>query len=187
MKCTVYQVSVCSSPLVVIKAQPKSPWLRDGGHLVIFIVFFLSFWSPVHTRGYPPCRSIVSMRLGSQSLYYLLCFFSFFYLFSSILLLHVREPCGKLYTQNDVASCNGCSHQSNHIEITFSLISFLSMSDNESRRICPLSVCLMHDCMCSFGLFLLRSLLYHIQHVYFVYGVPYMQVAVMEQICSYNI
>ena len=35
--------------------------------------------------------------------------------------------------------------------------------------------------------FLLTILLYHTQHVYYVYGVPYMQVAVIEGICSYNI
>ena len=35
--------------------------------------------------------------------------------------------------------------------------------------------------------FLLTVLLYHIQHIYYVYGIPYMQVAAIEQICSYNI
>ena len=35
--------------------------------------------------------------------------------------------------------------------------------------------------------FLLTILLYHILHVYYVYGVPYMQVAVIEQMFSYNI
>ena len=35
--------------------------------------------------------------------------------------------------------------------------------------------------------FILTILLYYIQHVYYVYGIPYMQVAVIEQICPYNI
>ena len=35
--------------------------------------------------------------------------------------------------------------------------------------------------------FLLTTLLYHIQHVYCVSSVPYMQVAVIEIICSYTL
>ena len=34
--------------------------------------------------------------------------------------------------------------------------------------------------------FIFTILLDHIQHVYYVYGVPYMQVAAIEQICSDN-
>ena len=35
--------------------------------------------------------------------------------------------------------------------------------------------------------FLFTILLDHIQHVYYVYGVPYMQVETIEQICFHNI
>ena len=38
-----------------------------------------------------------------------------------------------------------------------------------------------------FGRFFFTILLCHIQYVYYVYGVTYMQVSVIEQICSYSI
>ena len=48
----------------------------------------------------------------------------------------------------------------------------------------------IHNCM--FGFLSCTKLIFtilinHIQHVYYVYGVPYMQVAAIGQICSHNI
>ena len=48
----------------------------------------------------------------------------------------------------------------------------------------------IHDCTFDFlscTKLVFTNLFKHIQHAYCVYGVPYMQVAVIGQICSYNI
>ena len=48
----------------------------------------------------------------------------------------------------------------------------------------------IHDCMFNFlscTKLLFAIFFNHIQHVYCVYGVPYMQVAATGQICPYNI
>ena len=105
--------------LVVIKAQPKTPWMRAGGHLVI--LFFSIFMEPSIHWGVSIlqeyfCQWYMGLKI---CIIYFACFYAVY--FSAILLLHVREPYGKLYAQNHIASCNGCSHQSNHIEKTCSI------------------------------------------------------------------
>ena len=48
----------------------------------------------------------------------------------------------------------------------------------------------IHDCMFDFlscTKLIFTILFNHIQHIYYVYGVPCMQVAAIGQICSYNI
>ena len=108
--------NVHSSPPGDDKSTAQNSSVKGWGTLGNFI-FFLFLLSPVCAGNSPSCRSVLSVVHGSQNLYYLICF-SLCYFFSDILFLHVREPYRKLYVQNHVASCNRCSHQGNHIEIT---------------------------------------------------------------------
>ena len=64
--CAVYHLGVCSTPLVVIKAQPKNPQLRVGGHLGILCfsaIIFPHVWEP-----YGSCmhRTMLPVAMGAH-------------------------------------------------------------------------------------------------------------------------
>ena len=114
--------------------------------------------------------------------------FPFAIYFSDISFLHVREPYEKLYAENYVASCNGCSHQSNHIEITCSFNFLITYRIKRVGGHVNGLYVNIYDCMFNFELHKVFTILFkHIQHVYCIYGVPYMQIAAIGKICSYNI
>ena len=108
--CTVYQVSVCSSPSGGDKCTAQKSLV--GGHLVIL---FFPFVNCVQYPAGVSCQWYIDLKICI--IYFV---FPFVIYFSAILFSVCQGTLWKLYAQNHVASCNGCSHQSDHIEINCS-------------------------------------------------------------------
>ena len=110
MECAVYQGSVSSGSPGSYKITAKVPQLRVGGHNYFLFAFYCL--GPLHIGDPLSHMCISSILYRPECLYYIFYFPSFLLLiYSSYNSLCVRDPKGNLYAQNNVASCNGCSHQ----------------------------------------------------------------------------